>query len=122
MRSSTALPTAATTPQGSCPAMTGPLTLPSPKAADPPDARYGLRSLPHMPDALMATMTSCGPGVGSGNSASCSLRSPRKVTPRMAWRRAAYFAAASLSGSFTAGKVLNSIAQGSPFTICTLRI
>jgi hypothetical protein len=27
-----------------------------------------------------------------------------------------YFAAASLSGSFTAGKVSNSIAHGSPFT------
>src|SRR5580698_1668205 len=36
-----------------------------------------------MPDALISTTTSCGPGVGSGNSANCNLRSPRKVTPRM---------------------------------------
>src|SRR5580658_4954917 len=40
-----------------------------------------------MPDALNATMTACGPGVGSGNSASSSLRSPRKVTPRILPRR-----------------------------------
>jgi hypothetical protein len=33
-----------------------------------------------------------------------------------------YFAAASLSGSFTDGKVSNSIAHGSPFTFCTLRM
>jgi 1,6-anhydro-N-acetylmuramate kinase len=33
-----------------------------------------------------------------------------------------YFAAASLSGSFTAGNVSNSIAHGSPFTFCTLRM
>src|SRR5579862_3714525 len=36
-----------------------------------------------MPDALISTTTSCGPGAGSGNSMSCNLRSPRKVTPRM---------------------------------------
>src|ERR1700733_2103420 len=40
-----------------------------------------------MPDALIATTTSRGPGVGSANSASCSLRLPRNVTPRMALAR-----------------------------------
>src|ERR1700681_4671973 len=82
-RSSTALPIAATTPHGSCPAITGPDTLPSPSEAAPPEARENFKSLPHMPDALISTTTSCGPGVGSGNSISCNLRSPRNVTPRM---------------------------------------
>src|SRR5271155_2369791 len=41
-----------------------------------------------MPEALSSTTTSRGPGVGSGNSASCNLRSPRNVTPRMIRRRA----------------------------------
>src|ERR1700683_4999845 len=40
-----------------------------------------------MPDALISTTTSCGPGAGSGNSISCSLRSPRNVTPRMSTSR-----------------------------------
>src|ERR1700761_4060002 len=37
-----------------------------------------------MPDAMTAMTTSRGPGAGSGNSASASLRPPRNVTPRMA--------------------------------------
>src|ERR1700736_6959496 len=37
-----------------------------------------------MPEALMSSTTSPGPGVGSGNSVSSSLRLPRKVTARMA--------------------------------------
>src|SRR5205807_2094621 len=41
------------------------------------------RSLPHMPDALIAITTSPGPGRGSANSRSSSFRSPRKTTPRM---------------------------------------
>src|SRR6266508_4502295 len=52
-------------------------------AAALPAARYGCRSLPHMPEAFMATTTSPGPGVGSGNSRSSSLRLPRKTTPRI---------------------------------------
>src|SRR2546422_8817402 len=36
-----------------------------------------------MPEAFMATTTSPGPGVGSGNSRSSSLRPPRKTTPRI---------------------------------------
>ena len=36
--------------------------------------------------------------------------------------RARYFAAASFSGSFTASKVANSTAQGSPSFFSTLRI
>src|SRR2546427_11441542 len=75
-------PTAATTPQGSWPPMTGPLPPPRPRAlAALPAARYGCRSLPHMPEALMAMTTSPGPGVGSGNSRSSSFRLPRKTMP-----------------------------------------
>src|SRR5436190_20805328 len=37
-----------------------------------------------MPDALVSRITSLGPGVGSGNSLSSSLRSPRNTTPFMA--------------------------------------
>src|SRR5688500_100942 len=36
-----------------------------------------------MPEALMVSTTSPGPGVGSGNSRISSLRSPRKTTPCM---------------------------------------
>src|SRR5438309_11351469 len=36
-----------------------------------------------MPDALISKITSRGPGVGSGNSLSSSLRSPRNTTPFM---------------------------------------
>src|SRR6266480_2973387 len=36
-----------------------------------------------MPDALISRITSRGPGVGSGNSLSSSLRSPRNTTPFM---------------------------------------
>src|SRR5437867_5817126 len=36
-----------------------------------------------MPDALISRITSLGPGVGSGNSLSSSVRSPRKTTPCM---------------------------------------
>src|SRR3989440_12962871 len=36
-----------------------------------------------MPEALMARTTSPGPGVGSGNSRSSSLRPPRKTMPFM---------------------------------------
>src|SRR5678810_930587 len=36
-----------------------------------------------MPDAFMATTTSPGPGVGSGNSRISSFRPPRKTTPRI---------------------------------------
>src|SRR6516165_1070377 len=37
-----------------------------------------------MPEALISRITSRGPGVGSGNSLSSSLRSPRNTTPFMA--------------------------------------
>src|SRR5262249_30716598 len=37
-----------------------------------------------MPEALISSTTSPGPGVGSGNSASSSLRLPSNVTPRIA--------------------------------------
>ncbi len=37
-----------------------------------------------MPEALISRITSLGPGVGSGNSLSSSLRSPRNTTPFMA--------------------------------------
>src|ERR1700740_3659586 len=40
-----------------------------------------------MPEALMSSTTSPGPGAGSGNSLSSSLRLPRKVTARMASSR-----------------------------------
>src|ERR1700728_4659230 len=36
-----------------------------------------------MPEALISITTSWGPGAGSGNSAICNLRPPRKVTPCM---------------------------------------
>src|SRR6266705_3055105 len=79
----TPAPTAATTPHGSWPAMTGPPDPRPREAAALPTARYGCRSLPHMPEALMARTTSPGPGAGSGNSCRSSFRSPRKTTPRM---------------------------------------
>src|SRR5882724_9353461 len=40
-----------------------------------------------MPDALISRITSRAPGVGSGNSRSSSLRSPRNTTPFMAFSR-----------------------------------
>src|SRR5262249_11032940 len=46
---------------------------------------------PHMPDALISRITSRGPGVGSGNSLSSSLRSPRNTTPFMLLLRCALF-------------------------------
>src|SRR5574341_1565196 len=77
-------PTAATTPQGSWPAITG---SPRPRipiaVLPPPAARYECRSLPHMPEALISNTTSPGPGVGSGNSRSSNRRSPRNTTPRI---------------------------------------
>src|SRR5262245_25383885 len=80
----TPAPRAATTPHGSWPATTGPPWPPRPSAAAAlPTARYGCRSLPHMPEAFMATTTSPGPGVGSGNSRSSSFRPPRNTTPRI---------------------------------------
>src|SRR5918994_6027735 len=81
---STPDPTAATTPHGSCPAITGVPPPPSPSpAAALPAARYGCRSLPHIPDALIARTTSPAPGVGSGNSWTSSLRLPRNTIPFM---------------------------------------
>src|SRR5215470_17503355 len=78
-------PTAATTPQGSCPAITGSPRPRMPIAVlPPPAARYECRSLPHMPEALISNTTSPGPGVGSGNSRSSNRRSPRNTTPRIA--------------------------------------
>src|SRR5262250_44350 len=44
-----------------------------------------------MPDALISRITSRGPGVGSGNSLSSSLRSPRNTTPFMVLLRCAVF-------------------------------
>src|SRR5260370_10944111 len=44
-----------------------------------------------MPEALISRITSRGPGVGSGNSLSSSLRSPRNTTPFMVLRRCAVF-------------------------------
>src|SRR6186997_627290 len=46
-------------------------------------SRYEWRSLPHIPDALIATITSPGPGVGSGKSRSSNSRSPTNTTPRI---------------------------------------
>src|SRR5919202_4932614 len=65
-------PRSATTPHGSWPVTN-----------DDWPSWYGRRSLPHMPEARMATTTSPGPGRGSGNSRSSSLRSPRNTRPRM---------------------------------------
>src|SRR5262245_37799778 len=89
-------PTAATTPQGSWPAITGWRDCvgagpsgPSPRprmpiaVLPPPAARYECRSLPHMPEALISNTTSPGPGVGSGNSRSSNRRLPRNTTPRI---------------------------------------
>src|SRR5712691_2828166 len=76
-------PTAATTPHGSCPAMTGSPRLRMPMAAVPPLARYVCRSLPHMPEAFISKTTSPGPGVGSGKSRSSKRLSPRNTTPRI---------------------------------------
>src|SRR5215471_1768822 len=44
-----------------------------------------------MPEALISRITSRGPGVGSGNSLSSSLRSPRNTTPFMVLLRCAVF-------------------------------
>src|SRR5579883_1094326 len=81
----TPAPIAATTPQGSCPAMTGSGLTGSPLIEAPPlGRRYWCRSLPHMPDAFISTTTSPGPGAGSGNAISSISRSPMKTTPRIA--------------------------------------
>src|SRR5262249_29682107 len=42
-----------------------------------------------MPEALISRITSRGPGIGSGNSLSSSLRSPRNTTPFMVLLRCA---------------------------------
>src|SRR5262249_3328644 len=42
-----------------------------------------------MPEALISRITSRGPGVGSGNSLSSSLRFPRNTTPSMVLLRCA---------------------------------
>ena len=79
-------PTAATTPQGSWPAITGFGFAGNPVALAPPlvfGRRYWCRSLPHMPEAFISTTTSSGPGVGSGNSIISSSRPPVNTTPRM---------------------------------------
>ena len=79
-------PTAATTPQGSWPAITGFGFAGNPVALAPPlvfGRRYWCRSLPHMPEAFISTTTSSGPGVGSGKSIISSSRPPVNTTPRM---------------------------------------
>src|ERR1700733_3411227 len=84
--SDTPVPTAATTPQGSWPAITGFGLAGNPVALAPPlvfGRRYWCRSLPHMPEAFISTTTSSGPGVGSGNSIISSSRAPVNTTPRM---------------------------------------
>src|SRR2546423_1106294 len=65
-------PRSAATPHGSWPV-----------TYDDCPCSYGRRSLPHMPEARMATTTSPGPGRGSANSRSSTLRSPRNTRPRM---------------------------------------
>src|SRR5688572_24760371 len=81
---STPAPTACTTPHGSWPPITGvpPPPSPSPAAAFPV-ARYRCRSLPHIPDALMASTTSPGPGTEPRNSRTSSCRLPRNTIPRI---------------------------------------
>ena len=69
-RAATPGPTATTTPQGSCPAMTG---SGWPACRWPARGwffgrRYWCRSDPHMPEAFISSTTSPGPGVGSGKS------------------------------------------------------
>src|SRR5262245_20063373 len=60
-----------------------------------------------MPDAFMATTTSPGPGVGSGNSRTSSFRPPRKPTPRI---RSPF----RLRGGFGApGRILPSLGSSS---------
>src|SRR6266850_6083886 len=83
--SATPAPTAITTPQGSCPAMTGSglAGMPEPVRGRFFGRRYWCRSEPHMPEAFISSTTSPGPGVGSGKLRSSTLRSPRKTTPRM---------------------------------------
>src|SRR5215472_1269468 len=78
-------PIAATTPHGSCPAITGSGLTGNPPIDSPPvfGRRYWCRSLPHIPEAFISTTTSPGPGIGSGNSIISSCRSPGKTTPRM---------------------------------------
>ena len=80
----TPAPTAATTPQGSCPAITGPPLRLKPSAAARRRRRGRIcRSLPHMPEALISSTTSPGPGAGSGNSRISTRRSPANTTPFM---------------------------------------
>src|SRR5438132_5830138 len=78
-------PIAATMPQGSWPPITGLGLTGRPPIDSPPDLerRYWCRSLPHIPEALISTTTSSGPGVGSGNSIISISRSPLKTTPRI---------------------------------------
>src|SRR5262249_38898044 len=51
-----------------------------------------------MPEALIARITSRGPGAGSGNSLSSSLRSPRNATPFMVLLRCAVFGVGACLG------------------------
>src|SRR6266404_4221451 len=54
----TAVPTAATMPHGSCPAIVGALGAASPPVSPPAfGRRYWCRSLPHMPDAFISMTT-----------------------------------------------------------------
>ncbi len=67
----TAEPTSTTTPHGSWPAMAPAMRLTPPVTAPPGGcggARYWCRSDPHMPEALISSTTSFGPGEGSSNS------------------------------------------------------
>src|SRR5690242_17161322 len=52
-----------------------------------------------MPEALISSTTSRGPGVGSGNSRSSSLRSPRNTTPFMVDASSRGFEAHSMPGA-----------------------
>src|ERR1700733_1282193 len=82
----TALPTAATMPHGSCPAIVGVLGAASPPVSPPAfGRRYWCKSLPHMPEAFISMTTSSGPGVGSGKFISSSSRPPVNTTPRIAF-------------------------------------
>src|SRR5882757_632630 len=82
----TLAPTATTTPQGSCPAMTGSALagMPVPVRGRFFGRRYWCRSDPHMPEAFISSTTSPGPGVGSGKVMISTARSPGNTTPRMA--------------------------------------
>src|SRR5882762_6773505 len=82
----TPAPTATTTPQGSCPAMTGSALagMPVPARGRFFGRRYWCRSDPHMPEAFISSTTSPGPGVGSGKVMISTTRSPGNTTPRMA--------------------------------------